>query len=240
MSRFGNHDFDAEIEEMFGATPEGKMESTEAAEQESRPLSGSGWGPLHETILDSLLDGEEDWESAAIKTLAKSLRVETAELEEILDTADAKKLQIRRLEKLLERQEMTRLGYNWSNLEAAVLKKLGNLVAANRIASAGDLLAVAKAANSAVRRGSAVGVPQMTDKPNPPSGVNIHLNQLNQGLPGAGSLGTISLTLSQRTIGQLNRSKIIDGESERLADKIEMLGPEDVPEISKLVDESDG
>ena len=142
-----------------------ETDSDEEDEQESSSSGGSGWGQLHETILDSFLDGEEEWESPAVTALAKSLRVEVAELEEILETSDQQKFQIRRLEKLLERQNMSRLGYNWSNLEAAVLGKLSKMVASGAIRGAADLLAVAKAANGAVRRGSAIGVPQVSVSP---------------------------------------------------------------------------
>jgi len=199
--------------------------------------AGIEWGDLHEAILDALLDGDEDWNSDSMRILGKSLKVSSEELQAVYAAADSEKASIRRLEKMLERQKMSRLGYNWSNLEASVLEKLGNLVAKNGVRTVSDLLAIAKTANSAIRRGSTAGVPQMTERNPNGGGVSIHLNQQNNGLPGAGSLGTISLTLNNRILSQLRGDKIIDGESERLEDKIEMLGPEDIVELSKKVDE---
>lgn len=221
------------------------LEELEALESEVDVQNGTevavysvAWGQLHESILDALLDGDEEWESVPVQTLAKQLKSEVGELRTIFEGAPKEQYTIRRIEKILERQEMSRIGYNWSSLESSVLQKLSHLVRSNAIRASGDLLAIAKTANSAIRRGNTTGVPQMTEKPTQPGGLNLNVNQFNGvSLPGAGSLGRIELSLSQRTIDQLSRDRTLDLKAERLDERIEMLGANDVPELTKKADD---
>ena len=77
-----------------------------------------------------------------------------------------------------------------------------------------------------------------------PPGNNTTINVMNNGggaeiqLPGAGHIGTMKLTLSPKTVGQLSKGITIDGTAEKYTDGIEMLGGDDVPQLSKLADES--
>jgi hypothetical protein len=77
------------------------------------------------------------------------------------------------------------------------------------------------------------------DQKNPNGGgVNVNL-QINQagGLPGAGNLGTLNLSLSERTIKQLSQPRTIEGQSERVMDQHEMLKPDDVEELRRRAEE---
>lgn len=191
--------------------------------ERSAPATGNSkdWLSLHDTILDAYLDGEEDWESDAIKSLAKTLKCDVGELEAILAEINPDFFGVKRLNKILERHNMTKIGYNWSSLEAAVVSKLSKMVQTGLVKNAGDLLAIAKTANSAIRRGDSDKVPKVVGDSN---------------LPPPGNLGRIELHLHQRTVHQLSQKKVIDIDGETLADRIGMLQPTDIEELTLLVD----
>lgn len=191
------------------------------------------WGDVQSHILDAWLDGEENWASESVLALARRLRTSVPELIAVVDATNPIEWAAKRFDKLLERESLRKSGYSWDRIEHAALLKLTRLVETNRINTASDLLAVAKVANSATRNRNAA----------PSGGINVQINNNMGGqsgdhpeLPGAGSLGTIQLTLTQRTVRQLGQERVIDGESTRLSESAEMLGPSDIPELSRMSD----
>lgn len=72
--------------------------------------------------------------------------------------------------------------------------------------------------------------------------VNIY-NQnggvVNPNLPGEGNLGTVTISLTKRTVQQLQQERVIDGTSERLLDRAEMLNEDDIKELGKMLDGRD-
>ena len=67
---------------------------------------------------------------------------------------------------------------------------------------------------------------------------NVNRDMPNGDLPGPGSLGTITLSLSKRVANQLALPKKEDVEGDRFLDSIEMLGARDVPSL--LTTDADG
>ena len=115
---------------------------------------------------------------------------------------------------------------NWDSLEGAALRKLFLLVESNSVSQPMELLAIAKAANSA-NRGKRAGAPSH-------QAGNGNMTQINMGFgfqPGdpengilpAGNLGTIQLSLSSRVQSQIAApmQRVADGE--RVIDSVEML-----------------
>jgi hypothetical protein len=200
------------------------------------------WGDLQSHILTALLDGGEEWESESVAMLAKRMRTSVEELQEVVRLTRPELWMQKRAELLIERENLRRRGYDWDRLEHAVLHKLVGLVEKNRISSASELLAVAKVANQATRtHDSSKKGGNMTQN----DGISVQINQINgqvgeNGLPGPGSLGTIQLTLTQRTLSQLSRERVIDGEATRLSETVQMLGPEDIPELTGLIEKGKG
>jgi hypothetical protein len=208
---------------------------------EIAPVSGGAvadwlpWGEIQTHILDAYLDGDENWDSESMVALAKRLRTSIPELQMLVEATNPTEWSAKRFDALLERESLRKRGFDWDRLEHAALKKLTKLVETGRVSTASDILAVAKVANSATRK---TGMNQ----PTVPGGVQVNINQYGSDgsppeLPGPGSLGTIQLTLTQRTVKQLGREKVIDGESTRLSDTIEMLGPEDIGTLSTMSDD---
>lgn len=224
--------------EIFGSPAQapGVDETVESTELSTEIL---GWGQLQESILDALLEGEEGWDEPGIRSLAKRLKTTVEELRVVMESSDRKKWEIRRMEKLVEAEAMRKRGFNWDRLEHSALIKLATLVDTNRVKSVGDLLAIARAANQATRRDT-----QMPNGQNPSGGNFTQVNVNFQGgngdgpnLPGPGNLGTIQLSLSQRTIQQISQGKTIEGEALNLAEGAEMLQAEDIKELNSLVDD---
>lgn len=257
MSRFGEFDAVAGLDEVLemnqqeidaliqGKNAEGVgVDAKEATRADTRvnlaPSIGGGtqeflpWGDIQTHILDALLDGDENWASESVASLARRLRTSIEELQLVVDSTNPAEWTAKRFDKLLERESLRKRGYDWDRIEHAALTKLTKMVDTGRINQASDLLAVAKVANAATRnRGQA-----------PAGGINVQINnQIGSSsdsppeLPGPGSLGTIQLTLTQRTVKQLGQERVIDGESVRLSESAEMLGPSDISELSRMSDE---
>lgn len=102
----------------------------------------------------------------------------------------------------------------WDRLEGVVLRKLLLMVESDKVSGATDLLAIAKAANTAVRKGRIPGgvAPNMNkDGGGNETNISIGFHPGNpaDGVLPAGDLGTIQLKLSHRV------RKQIDGTAER-------------------------
>lgn len=245
-------DWDSE----YGAALESGLRSSEgggvsAPALDGTPVSESGspatavgmpktreWNQLLDMILTSYLRGEENWDSDQIKDLASRLKSTPEELLAIVSMVDEKVWGEQRLRKLVEFESISYIGYNWDRLEAAALHKMSELVATGRVSDIDKLLSIAKAANAASRKGNKPPNP-LQDSPG--VGIGININNFNGGevnpmLPGAGNLGHVTLTLTNRTVEQLARGREIDGESQRLLDNAEMLGEDDIKELGKIID----
>lgn len=223
--RFGGEEFGEE----FGAPDDFDSES----QGTGGPIGFLVWGQLQDAILDAWLDDGDAWDGPAIRELAEHMRSSPEEFRQILESSDPDELQDQKEKKLLERLNIRKSGYNWDKLESAVLMKLGQLVESRRITTAEQLLAIARVANSATRRGSGQGNGNMGNNGNNMTQVNVFTNPTggHPELPGKGNLGTISLTLTQRTVQQLSRDRIIDADAPRLSERVEMLTPEEVPSL---------
>lgn len=123
---------------------------------------------------------------------------------------------------------------SWDRLESAVLIKLNALVENNLVVGVSDLLAIAKAANSANR-------PQTHPHRQMQNGQTFQqFNQFNLGNPDegllpSGHLGTVRMSLASRVVKQLQgptlEGEVVKGEKkERLIDSVEMLSLEDIQE----------
>lgn len=202
------------------------------------------WGQVQEEILDAVLmdsiDSEDEvWDGEHLKALAKRLRADLDEMMLFRGLTQDEIWTQKRFERLLELERLAKRGFSWDRLENAALQKLMILVMDGKITKNQELLAVARVANMATRRPLEPG--QSTGGNT--GGVNVQVNMFGQaiegpGLPGPGSLGTIKLNLSQRTVEQLSQGKTIEGESLRLSESAEMLGTDDIKELSKLADEA--
>lgn len=221
-------------------TPGGTSESQES---EIQPESGVGvekkkirWGQLHTEILEAWLVDDDVWGGPAMVELAKRLRGSPDEFAMIISEIGEEELALKRMERLLEAERIRNKDVNWDRLEDAVLSKLDAAVRKGELKKPAELLAVAQVANRAVRRSQGGG------------GMGNHTTiNLTNGeggktaisLPGAGQLGSMTLTLSAKTVSQLGKGiTTIDAIPNKFSDSIEMLGGKDVPQLSKLADES--
>lgn len=176
------------------------------------------WAPSEAEELEARQKGRE--------RLAASLGCQAKDLQEVADSYGEQQW----AELVFE--ERVRLGIdhvalrdaNWDSLEGAALRKLHLLVESNQVNSAMELLAIAKAANTA-NRGKRAG--------HAPAGGNGNMT-VNMGFgfqPGdpengvlpAGNLGTIQLSLSSRVQKQIAMPKVETLEGERVIDSVEML-----------------
>lgn len=240
MSRFG--DDAGEVEFFDGRESEGgEVESQTglaAPTTQAATAASLDWGQIQDAILLAEIrdGGAEGPEKAA---LAKRLMVPESELDQIREMTDSSRWQLERMKKTLEIEQMKQRGFSWDRLESAVLQKLNKLVEHGKVANIDQLMGIAKLANSATRRGASslgAGEADMKNGAATPSGVNIQINQgIDGGLPGPGGLGTITLSLSARTVKQLSTGRTVDGESERMLDSVEMLQPEDIPMLNRVV-----
>lgn len=129
----------------------------------------------------------------------------------------------------------------WDNLESAAMKKLLFLVNTNSVRQPMELLAIAKAANTANRgrRGQpSVRTPESLPTGGQSMNIGIGLGFLpgdpEKGVLPAGNLGTINLSLNPRIQRQL--AKPVDEDKEmRVIDSVEML---DLKAIQKAGDDS--
>lgn len=193
------------------------------------------WGQIQTEILTAFLQDEEVWGGTALQELATRLRSNVSDFEMIVEQTDPKVWSKERLNKLLQMEKIRNRDYSWDEVEVVAIGKLAQIVQDPRMTKTAEILAIAQAANRAHRRS---GGNQMTP------GNNTTINVMNNGggaeiqLPGAGHIGTMKLTLSAKTVGQLSKGITIDATAEKYTDGIEMLGGDDVPELSKLADES--
>jgi hypothetical protein len=198
------------------------------------------WGQLHESMLIAwITDG--DWWGEDMQALAKRLNSDGSEFESIRKQIPDETWHGKRMEKLLELEELKQRGFNWDKLEGAAISKLVTLVTTKRL-TLPEMLAVARVANQATRRGSTAGGAIM-EKPmgGNANQTNVQVNMYGQpigdtALPGQGGIGKVTLSLSQRTVSQLGKGKTIEGEAERLHDTVEMLTPEDVKGLNELIE----
>lgn len=194
---------------------------------------GLEWGKVHDSILSAEIE-DGVWGGKAMQDLATRLWSSMEDLEEIRDNTNASLWATKRMERLIEIEHLKSRGLNWDRIESATLDKLFALVAANRIHDVNQLLTIARTANIATRRGPNGEVMKNPASPN----TLIQINQNNSAteLPGPGSLGTITMNLSQRAVNQLNTPrKLIEGELVKLSDSIEMLNVDDIQGIAKGV-----
>lgn len=198
------------------------------------PAGKIAWGQIQTEILDAVLDDNDIWGGEYLQALALRLRSTLEDFEQILEMTDESEWNKQRLERLLQRERILHRDFDWDVIESAATAKLGVILQSRTVKTA-EILAIAQAANRATRR---KGVNQM-----PPGGnTNINVYQGNGNaeiqLPGSGHLGSMKLTLSAKTVGQLSKGITIDATAEKYTDGIEMLGGDDVPQLSKLADES--
>jgi len=229
----------ADVELISESTP-GVSAESELIPSEMPPEGWLKWGELQENILEALIQDEDEWDGPEVAALSKRLRCEVGELQHCIQISNPDQVQARRLEKLLELESLRKRGFNWDRVENAALAKIIGLVEKKNLTT-GEYLQIARVANAATRRGP--GGEIMDGKPHAPgTQVNVQLNQYGQpiesdgGLPGPGSIGRVTLSLSQRTMNQLSKPKTIEGEVVRLADSAEMLTSTDIPQLSKLAD----
>jgi hypothetical protein len=196
------------------------------------------WGDVQDAILNVYIADSQVWGGPEMVALAKRLKTPIEEFEMIRDHTVPGVWDRKRMERLLEIERVRMGRFNWDKVEQVALAKMMHLVE-TRTLKLPELLAISATANRATRRGP---TGQPTESQGGGSVVNntqVNLYGLPAApgtpeLPGAGSLGTIRLNLSARTVKQLGEEKVIDGESERLSDRIEMLEAKDIKEINNM------
>lgn len=185
-----------------------------------------GLGKIEELILvgDARAvssNGVESDESLMIhrERLAASLGCESKDLQEIAEQYGDDWMQLVLLERVgMGIDSASMRDATWDKLESATMRKLLVLVESDKVTSAMELLAIAKAANVAARGNRSHG---MKDRPGDINiGIGIGGSPANGVLP-AGDLGTIQLTLSHRVRDQL--SAVRESRGERVLDSIQML-----------------
>ena len=192
------------------------------------------WGQLQAEILDALIADEDEWGGPAMEALAKRLRSEVTDFENVMEMTNPEEFATKRLERLLQMERIRNRSLNWDSVEDAALHKLVGILEGKTQLKVAEVLAIASTANRAnrAREGN-----QMAGNGNTYIQVNGSGNPSVE-LPGPGGLGTMRLTLSKKTVSQLGQGITIDAETEKYTDTIEMLGGGDVPMLSKLADET--
>lgn len=184
--------------------------------------------------------GEKLWTESRTR-LAASLGCTAEDLEEIASSYGDSWMELILNERIRRGTDSIAMrDVSWDRLESAVLKKLLAKVDSNAVREVGELLAIARVANTASRGRGNMG------KGNGGAGEG---NQINIGFfPGnpqagvlpAGDLGTIQLSLSSRVRTQLSNAipeaKVIEGQSSRILDNIEMV---DLSSVQSAVKESE-
>ena len=125
----------------------------------------------------------------------------------------------------------------WDRLEGAVLQKLVGLVEGNRVSAVSELLAIAKVANQAHRSYGRRG-----DGGSSNGGLNVTQNNYIAGQNGAlpsGDLGTIKLTLSHRSLKQIEGEAIRSPGDPKTLDSMQMLTIEDVQKAGDALEVED-
>lgn len=204
-----------------------------------------GWDDTQEAILNAFIADMQEWGGMEMQALAKRLRLKISDFEEIVVYTTEAVWNRKRMKRLLEIESTKMRGYKWDHVEHATLAKLEALVDGGKIVKPSELLMIAATANRAQRRGSGLQeAPVNQNGPNQNVQVNIFgqpsANQATD-LPGAGHVGTVKLSLSQRTIKQLSEERTIDStDYQRLHDRAEMLEPKDITELTKMADDENG
>ena len=246
-----NLDWSHEMTNVFSDVVEGLEESGEfkvffdsvekVVEDGAQTASDSGisnwlqWGQIQDEILTAFLLDEEEWVvDGFLGELAKRLRSSVDEFQAIQAQTDPGIWENKRLLKLLEAESVRNKSFRWDQVESLALSKLHALVEKGKVSKLGELLAIAQTANRATRKNEGGG--QM---PANLTQVNVVIPGAGAAptLPGPGNLGVMRLNLSDRTVKQLSKGKVIDHDAAPLSERIEMLGPEDVPNLSKAADE---
>lgn len=187
--------------------------------------------------------------------LASALGVDASELEDIVQQVEStygeniwEMLILAGRTELALESKAIRVS-KWDSLESLAVSKLHSLVMRNAVKSAGELLAIAAAANRAVRHNPQPNASQ--HEHNSAITMNIFSGVAGDGvdnmsnkkgddpvprgnLPGVGSLGTIQLSLAPRVRKQLTAPK--DSVSRVLQDS-KMLSADDLREMVKSADE---
>lgn len=200
------------------------------------------WGDIQDAILMAFIADSQEWGGAEMVALGKRLKTQMEELLDIVQKSDPQVWRKKCLDRLLEIERIRSGKYNWDRVEQIALAKMMH-IAENSTLKLGELLAISVAANRATRRGpnglpESPGVGGMSNNVQ----VNIFGQPAAEGtpeLPGAGSLGTIKLNLSKRTVQQLSEEKTITADYERLSDRIEMLSTDDIKELTDLSEKKD-
>lgn len=223
-----------EFKVFFDTGVEGPKLDSEVESQSGSVAKWLDWSQIQDEILTAFLLDEEEWEGENLGSLAKRLRSSPAEFQQIMLQTDPQIWENKRLLKLLEAESVRNKSFRWDQVESLALAKLHALVEKGKINKLGELLAIAQTANRATRKneGGVQMAPNLTQ-------VNVVIPGAGaaQSLPGPGNLGVMRLSLSDRTVKQLSRGKVIDAEAAPLSERIEMLGPNDVPNLSKVADE---
>lgn len=241
----------AQMEEVKEGPPSEEVNDSEGGgipESEVVPSDGSvgllPWGDVQEAIMDSWIQDSQEWGGAAMVALSKRLRTQIDEFTVIRGATGDEVWELHRLQKLLEIERVRMGGFNWDRVEQAALAKMAHLVDTGQVRKLGELLAIASTANRATRRGPTGQPTESGDRGM--GGNNVQVNIYGQPtgletpeLPGAGSLGSIQLNLSARTVKQLSEERVIDGDYKRMSDRVEMLEAKDIKELTGLAEKHD-
>lgn len=226
-----NNFFESEINRQLNQTtqtPSGRS---------SASMSGNGAEKLNEIqelilLADlSVNPGDDESLENARRQVAIQLGCESEDLQDIVEDFGAEEWQtivlaerVRRAVHTPQHKDLT-----WDRLEGAVLQKLVNLVEKNRVSAVGELLAIAKVANQAHRSYGKRG-----DGGQGAGGLSVTQNNYIAGQGGAlpsGDLGTIKLTLSHRSVKQIEGELIREPGSPKTLDQMQMLTIEDVQKV---------
>jgi hypothetical protein len=226
---FTNMDFMLPAEEAL----ESLAETAEAPDGQGGDIE---WGDVQDAILNVYIADGQVWGGPEMVALSKRLKTHIDEFELIRDQTVQGVWDRKRMERLLEIERVRMGRFNWDKVEQVALAKMMHLVE-TRTLKLPELLAISATANRATRRGP-TGQPTESQGGNVVNNTQVNLYGLPAApgtpeLPGAGSLGSIKLNLSQRTVKQLSEEKVIDAEYERLSERVEMLEASDIPELTK-------
>lgn len=123
----------------------------------------------------------------------------------------------------------------WDRLESSVLRKLIHLVDANLVKEVGELVAIAKTANGAIRgeRKGSGSRPSGDGTPGIQNNIYLQGDPANGVLP-AGNLGKITLNLTPRLVKQIESTAV--HHDKRQIDSMEMMNLKDVQEAVVLAE----
>jgi hypothetical protein len=173
-----------------------------------------------------------------MRNLAMRVAISIDMLEAIREDIDPDLWSQKKLERVIQMELIRNRANNWEEIEAIALEKLKLKIEHTSIDES-TLLQIASQANRMNQ------VSNLRSEPASGGGNNlmVQINNVNRDmpngdLPGPGTLGTITLSLSKRVASQLSLPKKADIEGDRFLDSIEMLGARDVPSL--LTTDADG